>query len=164
LGLTTGQYGLADLVVVGDEDCCWAAKGMRTSGYRQLTIDRKQIGTHRAIWELVNGPIPEGMFVCHRCDNRGCGNPRHLFLGSSQDNHRDMTEKRRLAHGERQPNHKLTDYQVAAIRKMARLGVSGAALSRLFGVTDSCIYNYIHMRSRRTPTVWHDDLKRRRQG
>jgi hypothetical protein len=94
------------------------------------------------------------MFVCHSCDERTCGNPFHLFLGTPQDNHRDMTQKRRLAHGERQHAHKLSDYQVAAIRKFVRLGLSFAEAGRRFGVTGEHVSHIIHGRLRKTATVW----------
>jgi hypothetical protein len=50
---------------------------------------------YRAVWERANGPIPEGMFVCHRCDNPRCVNVDHLFLGTAFDNNHDMIAKGR---------------------------------------------------------------------
>jgi hypothetical protein len=55
--------------------------------------ERRQ--AHRVVWEDVNGPIPDGLFVLHRCDVRGCVNPDHLFLGTAKDNTRDMMAKGR---------------------------------------------------------------------
>jgi len=57
------------------------------------------VPTHRFAWELANGPIPEGMFVCHKCDNPPCCNVDHLFLGTPKENTTDMVNKgRRINH------------------------------------------------------------------
>lgn len=54
---------------------------------------------HRLMWESVNGPIPKGIFVLHKCDVRHCINPDHLFLGTHQDNMNDMKAKGRSRNG-----------------------------------------------------------------
>lgn len=75
---------------------CWLFEGRTTSGgYGSITLEGKPHGLHRLMWEHVNGPIPKGMHVLHRCDVRSCGNPDHLFLGTHQDNMRDMQQKRK---------------------------------------------------------------------
>lgn len=75
---------------------CWEWIGAkRSTGYGQIVKDHRNYLAHRVAWELTNGPIPDGMFVCHHCDNRTCVRPDHLFLGTTTDNMRDMVAKGR---------------------------------------------------------------------
>jgi len=77
-------------------DACWEWNGPRDyHGYGRKTVNRKTVRLHRLAWEWANGPIPPGMFICHRCDNPPCVNPAHLFLGTNLDNVRDMIAKKR---------------------------------------------------------------------
>ena len=81
---------------------CWEWKSsIRGNGYGAFfthLIDegRKCHGAHRYSWMLVNGPIPSGLWVLHKCDNRICVNPDHLFLGNGADNMRDCANKGRV--------------------------------------------------------------------
>lgn len=114
---------------------CWLWMGsIGWNGYGQF--GRGHIGAHRVSWELHVGPIPPGMFVCHRCDVPSCVNPAHLFLGSSADNSRDMVLKGRSGRGERAGHAKLTSEAVLAIRASAQRGV---ALARRFSVSPMTI-------------------------
>lgn len=84
--------------VVISESCWeWQRYCCSSTGYGRIAgpDGYRKIGTHRASWMLHYGDIPEGMFVLHRCDNRKCVRPDHLFLGTHQDNVRDMREKGR---------------------------------------------------------------------
>jgi len=92
---------------------------------------------HRDAWEQAYGPIPDGLFVCHRCDNRACYELSHLFLGSPSDNSSDMVSKgRSLRH--RQPKAKLAARQVVEIRCLAGL-VPQRSLAAVYGVAQSQI-------------------------
>lgn len=94
-------------------------------------------GVHRWAWMLVNGPIPPGMVVRHRCDNPPCANPDHLELGTVADNSRDAVERGRIYRpmGERSPNAKLNDELVRRIRHLVHAkGVSRGEIARRFGI------------------------------
>lgn len=75
---------------------CWTWTGATQNyGYGAVTIHGLTRRAHRVSWELAHGPIPDGLHVCHRCDNPPCVNPDHLFLGTAQDNVDDKDAKGR---------------------------------------------------------------------
>lgn len=78
---------------------CWVwTAGRNPKGYGRIGRGGRGEGVvlaHRAVWELANGPVPEGLFVLHRCDNPPCVRPNHLFLGTKADNNQDMASKGR---------------------------------------------------------------------
>jgi HNH endonuclease len=106
----------------------------------QIGAGRRGEGTlyvARVSWELAYGSIPEGQYVLHRCDNPGCVNPRHLFLGTKADNTADMLAKRRHRYGTQHPSAKLTEAQVRKIRASKR---PDAVLATRYGVCRAMIY------------------------
>lgn len=119
---------------------CWYWMGAMTpqgyGSYNRFSMNGKghTDAAHRVAYELTYGDIPKGMFVCHTCDNRSCVNPSHLFLGTHQDNMRDMHQKgrnmeqtkpERKARGERQHLAKLTEDDVRTIRAIYQRGKAG---------------------------------------
>lgn len=77
-------------------DCWnWTAARYHVNGYGCFGLNGKIQGAHRVAWQFIRGPIPRGMWVLHRCDNRLCVRPEHLFLGTHQDNMNDMWRKGR---------------------------------------------------------------------
>ena len=85
-----------------EKDGCWLWTGQVIRGYGSIKYLRRPAGAHRVAWLLVKGEIPDGLFVCHDCDQRICVRPDHLFLGTTLDNMQDMVRKGRSAKGDRQ--------------------------------------------------------------
>jgi hypothetical protein len=113
-------------------------------GYGGLVIGGRRIGAHRAAYEVFVGPIPEGMYVCHTCDNRTCVNPAHLFLGTHLDNRLDMVEKGRHARGSRHHWAKLTEPDVLDIRRRVAAGERQKDLCTEYGVADSLVSRIVN--------------------
>lgn len=110
-------------------------------GYGRIMIDGKRKLAHRVVWELENGPIPDGMCILHRCDNPKCNLVSHLFLGTKSDNAKDRNDKGRNGYrvslGERNGNSRLTKDDVDGIRRDYASGESQVNLSRKYGTSDS---------------------------
>ena len=88
--LKTEERFWAKVDVRSDSECWeWQACSM-LRGYGALTINYKTSYAHRVSWEIANGPIPDGTFILHSCDNRLCVNPAHLRPGTAKENTQDM--------------------------------------------------------------------------
>lgn len=117
---------------------CWLWIGTKTNeGYGTIRVGEKLCVSHRVGWELVKGPIPDGMLALHKCDNPSCVNPDHLFLGTNADNAQDKMRKGRATWGARSATAKLTEAAVLEMRRRARAGETTANLARAYGVTKS---------------------------
>jgi len=129
---TTTQFW-ENIDIPNDLSKCWFWTGNQNSqGYGRVYLNGQGFYAHRIMWELIFGPIPTGVFVCHHCDTPLCVNPLHLFLGTQADNMRDCTNKRRQEYGENHHNAKLTAPQVLKIRKRP---MSISKLARYYGIS-----------------------------
>lgn len=135
---------------------CWLWTGTRRpDGYGVIGRGKRGKGlirAHRLSWELVNGLVPVGKFVCHKCDNPSCVRPGHLFLGTNLDNIRDMRMKCRgvdppVQYGEKNVNAKMSPYKVKKIRRLHASGVSYKKLSVMFDVYWGTIRNLVTKRT-----------------
>lgn len=130
---------------VNSSGCIEWTGSITEGGYGHLWVNDRLELAHRLAFALVSGPIPEGgdvrgMCVCHRCDNRLCVNPDHLFLGTHAENMRDMDGKGRRAptNGQRNGRAKLTAEQVKEIRSL-KGAMSQAAIGARFGVSKTLV-------------------------
>ena len=105
------------------DGCIVWTKSRDPRGYGYSKVMNARVYMHRFAWEAADGPIPEGLCVCHRCDNPPCCNPDHLFLGTRRDNNADKVAKGRQSFGERHSHRgsahgqaKITEQDVVAIR------------------------------------------------
>jgi hypothetical protein len=134
-----------------DSDKCWNFEGADCgNGYKGFQLGKTTKLAHRAAYILFVGPIPKGLWICHKCDNKHCCNPSHLFLGTSTDNVRDAMEKRRwftanrisAANSPRGENHhksKLKDSDIVAIRARIKKGETQASIAKEYGLWHTTI-------------------------
>lgn len=119
----------------------WTASMLFDTGYGQFNLRGQLLPASRAAWVIFKGPIPDGMFVLHRCDVRACANPGHLFLGTHADNMADMTSKGRSGslRGSAHPSSRLNEARVVEIRWALAAGATQRATATAFGVTAGTI-------------------------
>jgi hypothetical protein len=118
---------------------CWQWRSHTDKdGYGVLPGTRKNIRAHRLSYEIHTGSIPDEMLVCHHCDNPGCVNPDHLFVGTQKDNALDALNKGRHYIGEKNGRAKLTKENVNEILTSS---MNGRQLAARFGVSKSTINN-----------------------
>ncbi len=136
-------------VGVHEVDECWEWQaGKDRDDYGQFWITNTNWRAHRVAWILTFGPIPKGLHCCHHCDNPGCCNPYHLFLGTAKDNAVDAARKGRKARGEGHGNSKLTKEEVLEIRKLHAAGeVTLDDLADEFGVSNVAISRIVRRKN-----------------
>lgn len=142
-------------------------------GYGCFKYKGRTVRAHRWAYNHFVGPIPEGIYVCHRCDIKCCVNPDHLFLGTHADNTADMVRKGRhswakdreramagirkacevqrqtgsRAVGERMPNAKFVEAEIKDVRLLSKSGWSNSQIARKFGVSRPAIWAIVNNRA-----------------
>jgi hypothetical protein len=139
------------------EGGCWLWIGrLNRSGYGDLYYDGKKRRAHRISYEIHVGEVPDGMFVCHSCDVPMCVNPAHLWIGTNEENMRDMVAKGRhktaarmaiknvskgknYNAGERNARAKLKEADVLQVINLCSQGKTRKYIANQFGVSASLI-------------------------
>lgn len=125
----------------------WSKRTDPQTGYgifKAKELNKRIMAASRASWFIHNGPIKERFrHVCHKCDNRKCVNPDHLFLGSIKENMEDCVAKGRINRGEDRPQSKLTEENVREARKLRQSGMGWAKLAAKYDVAQWCIISAV---------------------
>ncbi|SRR6266478_4076534 len=136
----TTSNRLYSKVEILDNGCWRYTGGLNGRGYGNFWLDGKTCSAHVVSFELHNGPVLEGMQVCHSCDYKPCINPEHLFVGTQQDNTDDMIAKGRgRFKGEESGQAKLTAEDVMYIKRLIEDGYSVSSIADLYNMTYQAI-------------------------
>jgi hypothetical protein len=124
-----------------DQNCREWTTGKTKKGYGQFWLNRKNVEAHRFAWEFYNGLIPNGLLVCHKCDNPPCCNPEHLFLGTFLDNNRDTIDKGKFIPSQVGENHYKTKLNNKIIEKVL-LKIQSGEISNISDASESLGVKY----------------------
>jgi len=127
----------------GDGCWLWTASTLNAYGHGQFIVtvapgQHVHLYAHRVAWTLSHGPILDGHWVLHRCDNPPCCNPAHLFLGDVDANNKDAANKGRF-HSPRPTNQKLTPEQVVEMKELRAAGWKLAPIAERYGITKTYV-------------------------
>ena len=120
-------------VNIGNSDDCWEWQAGKRSGYGSFCIYYKPCYAHRVSWELTYGPIPEGKLCLHKCDNRICVNPSHLYLGTHADNVLDR--EYRCKNYLRGRISTITKNNIIEMKNLYSLGTSYSKIAKKFNIS-----------------------------
>lgn len=128
----------------------WLGKTHERGGYGYFQFGLRDVSgksvitswvAHRYSWFLNFGEIPEGLLVLHKCDNRLCCRPDHLWLGTALDNARDMINKERGLRGEKHPKNKISRSHARRIKEMLKSGLQPTAISQELKISRNIVAN-----------------------
>ncbi len=128
----------------GSDECWLWIKSKSRYGYGRIGKGNVLFLAHRVAYQLCIGPIPDNLFICHRCSNPACCNPAHLYAGTPKDNHIDSVlagTAKSPPHllGEKNPNSKFTEQQIIEIRRLYASEFSVPYIAKLYRVRRSTI-------------------------
>ena len=131
-------------VIKGEPQQCWNYFGhIEATGYGRFAESHKNSRmAHRYAWGITFGVIPDGLCVCHTCNNKNCCNPRHLYLATRGKNSTDAARDGLYAVGERNGLSKLTEQEILEIRTLDEQRPqwgTRAWLAKIYGVSDTLI-------------------------
>jgi len=128
---------------------CWNWTGVISpNGYGRIKWCQKNHGVHRAAYlTLLGKPIPQGFSVLHKCDNKRCLNPSHLYIGTQKDNVADREERTRSYKGSGNPNARLNEDDLVQILRMGQLGLRHKDIAQIFGVSRATISQFLQGRT-----------------
>ena len=127
-------------------ESCWIWKGHKCPvGYGRFKLGgSRRVSANRISYVLCHGPLPDGLVVCHKCDNPSCVRPDHLFAGTPKENTQDCVSKDRNAYGSRTGTAILTEEQVVRIDKLLEKGWSLQSLANEYRVSKRTILKIKH--------------------
>ena len=140
------EYLRSRTITEGD---CWVWIGATmNTGYGAFNYRGTVFLAHRKAYECFVGPIPTGLHVLHKCDNRACINPNHLYAGTDLDNSRDKIARDRQSRGTTHGASKLTEDDVRRIRLLYEVkSLNQYELAEMFGVNQAAISRLVNRKS-----------------
>jgi len=150
----TGEERFWTKIDVKEKDDCWNWTAHLSGGYGQLKIEGEMVSAHRYAWSSVNGPVPDSMMILHKCDNKLCCNPEHLYCGTAKDNMRDKSRRCRMPSIPPEVLGagmvKLHEGEIWLIRKLWKEGkqfLTQTKIAKMFKVTQSTISHIVNSTS-----------------
>lgn len=137
------QNYLVSRIFVDAQGCFNWLGSKNLKGYGTLSFNGTNVKAYRMSYTVFRREIPNGLSVCHHCDNRACINPSHLFLGTQKDNMADAARKRRMSHGSKLSRTGLTEVQAINLVEDYKSGLSTRRLSVKYGVSTQLARNII---------------------